>query len=75
MDYSSFLLSKKHSTGEFGFDPVWIPDGAFDFQRHIISKAVRKGRIGIFADTGLGKTLMQIYRYQYFALILCAQSI
>ena len=60
MDYSSFLLSKKHSTGEFGFDPVWIPDGAFDFQRHIISKAVRKGRIGIFADTGLGKTLMQI---------------
>ena len=60
MDYSSFLLSKKHSTGEFGFDPVWIPDGAFDFQLHIVSKAVRKGRIGIFADTGLGKTLMQI---------------
>ena len=60
MDYSSFILSKKHSAGEFGFDPVWIPDGAFDFQRHIISKAVRKGRIGIFADTGLGKTLMQI---------------
>ena len=60
MDYSSFLLSKKHSTGEFGFDPVWIPDGAFDFQQHIISKAVRKGRVGIFADTGLGKTLMQI---------------
>lgn len=60
MDYQTFLRSKKHSSGEFGFDPVWMPDGAFDFQQHIITKAVRKGRIGIFADTGLGKTLMQI---------------
>lgn len=60
MDYMSFLESKRHTTGEFGFEPVWMPDGAFDFQRHIITKAVRKGRIGVFADTGLGKTLMQI---------------
>lgn len=37
-----------------------MPQGAFDFQEHIISKAVRKGRIGIFADTGLGKTLIQL---------------
>lgn len=59
MDYQEFVLSKRHSTGNFGFDPVWMPDTAFDFQEHIISKSVRKGRIGIFADTGLGKTLMQ----------------
>ncbi len=26
----------------------------------IIEKAVRKGRIAVFADTGLGKTLMQL---------------
>lgn len=37
-----------------------MPDCAFDFQKHIIDKALRKGRIGIFADTGLGKTLMQV---------------
>jgi hypothetical protein len=37
-----------------------MPDCAFDFQQHIITKAVRKGRIGMFADTGLGKTLMQV---------------
>lgn len=60
MDYQTFLRSKKHSSGDFGFDPVWMPEGAFDFQQHIITKAVRKGRIGIFADTGLGKTLMQV---------------
>ena len=60
MNYEEFLKSKTHSTGSFGFDPVWMPDCAFDFQQHIITKAVRKGRIGMFADTGLGKTLMQV---------------
>ena len=58
--YADFLQSKRHSTSSFGFDPVWMPDSAFDFQEHIITKAIRKGRIGMFADTGLGKTLMQI---------------
>jgi Helicase conserved C-terminal domain len=59
-DYREFIAAKRHSTGDYGFDPAWMPDGAFDFQEHIITKAVRKGRIGIFADTGLGKTLMQV---------------
>jgi hypothetical protein len=58
--YSAFIQAKKHSTGDHGFDPVWMPKSAFDFQEHIITKAVRKGRIGVFADTGLGKTLMQV---------------
>lgn len=58
--YQDFIRRKKHSTGNYGFDPVWMPESAFDFQKHIISKAMRKGRIGMFADTGLGKTLMQI---------------
>jgi hypothetical protein len=60
MDYLAFLQSKRHSIGDFGFDPTWMPDCAFDFQQHIITKATRKGRIGVFADTGLGKTLMQV---------------
>ena len=60
MDYQKFLEQKKHSIGNFGFDANYIPDMAFDFQKHIIEKAVKKGRMAIFADTGLGKTLMQI---------------
>lgn len=60
MEYKDFISSKKHSLGSCGFDALWYPDHAFDFQRHIIQKAVAKGRIGIFADTGLGKTLMQL---------------
>lgn len=60
MNYNEFLEGKKHSIGEFGFEPNWIPEMAFDFQKYIIEKAVRKGRIAVFADTGLGKTLMQL---------------
>jgi len=60
MDYQEFLESKKHSIGNFGFDANYIPDIAFDFQKAIIEKAVKKGRMAIFADTGLGKTLMQV---------------
>jgi hypothetical protein len=60
VNYAEFLQKKRHSTDNYGFEPLWIPDCAFDFQQHIIGKAVRKGRIGTFADTGLGKTLIQI---------------
>jgi len=60
MNYQDFLKSKRHLLGEFGFDPVYFPDMAFDFQKAIIEKAVQKGRMAVFADTGLGKTLIQI---------------
>lgn len=60
MNYQEFLASKRHTLGSHGFNPTWMPEGAFDFQQAIIEKAVQKGRIGIFADTGLGKTLIQI---------------
>lgn len=64
MNYLDFIQAKKHSIGSFGFDPIWMPDCAFDFQSHIIEKAVKKGRVGVFADTGLGKTLIQLaYAY------------
>lgn len=59
-DYYKFLESKQQLTGEFGFKSDWLPSGAFDFQAHMIEKACRKGRHGIFADTGLGKTLVQL---------------
>ena len=58
--YAAFITAKRHTSGSFGFDPVWMPDSAFDFQQAIITKSIQKGRIGVFADTGLGKTLIQI---------------
>jgi hypothetical protein len=59
-NYLEFLEKKKHSIGNFGFEANYVPDIAFDFQKFIIEKAVKKGRIAIFADTGLGKTLIQL---------------
>jgi hypothetical protein len=58
--YLEFLEKKRHTVGEFGFNPNYFPEMAFDFQKYIIEKAVVKGRIGIFVDTGLGKTLIQL---------------
>lgn len=60
MDYKDFIQNKKHSIGNFGFDYNYMPEMAFDFQKEIIERAVKKGRIAIFADTGLGKTLIQL---------------
>lgn len=60
MNYTEFLEAKRHSIGNFGFEPNYFPDMAFDFQKHIIEKAVLKGRMAVFADTGLGKTLIQL---------------
>tara|TARA_R110000868_G_scaffold108858_3_gene296825 strand:- start:1296 stop:2663 length:1368 start_codon:yes stop_codon:yes gene_type:complete len=58
--YFDFISNKKHLIGNFGFEPNYVPDIAFDFQKYIIEKAVRKGRMAVFADTGLGKTLIQL---------------
>ena len=59
-DYEKFIENKRHLLGSFGFEPNYIPDMAFDFQKFIIEKAIRKGRTAVFADTGLGKTLIQL---------------
>jgi len=60
MEYKEFIENKKHSIGNSGFECNYIPEIAFDFQQHIIERAVKKGRIAIYADTGLGKTLIQL---------------
>jgi hypothetical protein len=56
MDYAEFIESKKHISTDSGFEPLWMPDDMFDFQKHITEKAIRRGRMGVFIDTGLGKT-------------------
>jgi hypothetical protein len=59
-EYADFL-SRKAQLGESqGFDPTWIPDFLFDFQKHLTEWAIKKGRAAIFADCGLGKTPMQL---------------
>jgi len=60
MDYAEFLQKKQDHGADSGFDPVWMPDFLFDFQKHLVEWAVRKGRAAIFADCGMGKTPIQL---------------
>jgi superfamily II DNA or RNA helicase len=58
--YSEFIRRKSQLGGNDGFEPVWMPDALFPFQRHLVEWAVRKGRAAIFADCGLGKSAMEM---------------
>lgn len=59
-DYKQFLISKGQLTGKYGFKSIFIPDFLFDFQKSLVDWAIQKGKAAIFADTGLGKTPMQL---------------
>lgn len=59
-DYQSFLDSKRLTQKPCGFEPVDLNPHLFDFQRDIVKWACRKGRAAIFADCGMGKTIMQL---------------
>lgn len=60
MDYAAFLKAKELAIKPAGFKPLFLPDSLFDFQRHLVDWSVRLGRAAIFADCGLGKSLMQL---------------
>ena len=59
--YQEFLEKKKITPIISGFDidADSLNANLFDFQRVIVKWALKRGRAAIFADTGLGKTLMQ----------------
>ena len=60
MNYEDFIKSKRRIEVATGHTPRDLNEHLFDFQHAIVSWAVRRGRAAIFADTGLGKTLMQL---------------
>lgn len=60
MEYVDFI-DRKSQGGVFGgFDPIVMPDFLFDFQKHMVEWALRKGKAAIFEDCGLGKTPQQL---------------
>jgi hypothetical protein len=59
-DYAAFLARKALVDVPTGFEPGDINPMLFDFQKDIVRWALRRGRAAIFADTGLGKTPMQL---------------
>lgn len=60
MDYQEFLISKQKSHTLSGFEVSELNHYLFPFQKFIVERALRAGKYAIFADCGLGKTLMQL---------------
>ena len=67
MNYQEFLKQKQklNITSGFDLDENKLNPNLFDFQKYIVKKALKNGKYAIFADCGLGKTLMQLeWAYQ-----------
>lgn len=61
LTYADFLESKRNLAPTLGMSEPGDPHQLlFPFQRDLVRWAVRKGRAALFADTGLGKTFMQL---------------
>ena len=62
MNYNDFISNKAFVLESCGInvDPDELSPMLFDFQRDIVRWALAKGRAAIFADCGLGKTIMQL---------------
>ena len=61
-DYIEFLKNKQKAHIESGFDvdDKNLNPSMFEFQKFIVKRALKAGKYAIFADCGLGKTLMQL---------------
>jgi DNA modification methylase len=61
-DYADFLATKAHRQAAHGIqiDVGQINPILFPFQQDLVRWAVGKGRCAVFADTGLGKTFIQL---------------
>lgn len=59
--YVKFLNEKRPVVPVAGFDPAMpLTPALFPYQADIVRWALRRGRAAIFADCGMGKTLMQL---------------
>lgn len=79
MNYNDFLKSKRIIVKSSGFDSQYtINNTLFDFQRDIVKWSLKKGKSAIFANTGLGKTLIQlewaqhVYKYTNENILILA---
>jgi DNA modification methylase len=60
MEYIEFLKTKQKRIIESGFEVKKLNDHLFPFEKFIVDRALKAGKYAIFADTGLGKTIMQL---------------
>src|ERR1700722_661526 len=59
-DYQTFLKKKVSPDTQYGFEPLFLPDCLFHFQRWMTDWGIRKGRCEFMEDCGLGKSLQEL---------------
>jgi len=60
LDYKTFLSRKAQLADAGGFEPLSLPSFLMGFQASLTEWAIRKGRAAIYADCGLGKSVMEL---------------
>lgn len=60
--YAEFLASKarRHQSAGINVEPLEVHSSLHDWQKRIVLATLARGRGAVFADTGMGKTRMQI---------------
>lgn len=59
-EYQEFLKMKQKAKEHKGFAALPMNDKLFPFQQFIVERNLSKGKHAVFADCGLGKTVMEI---------------
>jgi len=59
-EYIEFLEAKSQLSGNFGIQSAFIPNAMFPFQKYVTKYVSKKGRVAVFLDTGLGKTIIEL---------------
>lgn len=78
--YADFLTSKRRAVPSVGIELADddLHPSLFPHQRHIVKWSLNRGRSAVFADTGLGKTAMQLEWARHIAdrtLVLAPLSV
>lgn len=58
--YAAFLHRKSQEADGHGFEPAYLPDCLFDFQRALTDWSIRRGRAALMAGCGMGKTICSL---------------
>lgn len=58
--YDELIESKVRSIQDSGFDPLAFVSPLFDWQQVIVKWAVQRGKVALFEECGLGKTIQQL---------------
>ena len=60
VEYKDYINSKLKNRTDYGFDVDRVSDVLYPFQRDITKWSLKNGKSAVFADCGLGKTIIQI---------------